>query len=58
LRIFISLFVSENNATSAPEMVNASNNNAIKTSTRIVVLCMFMARKTKENIVWRKPMTE
>ena len=43
--IFTSLPVKENNAASAPEMVNVSNSNNNKATTRYVVLCVSKYKK-------------
>jgi len=46
--IFTSLAVSENNATSAPEIVNTSNSKATSRIIRKVVPCRFTASKIVE----------
>ena len=52
--IFISLLLSEKKATSAPEIVNVSNNNTIKSITSKVAALWSAARKIKESLVHKK----
>jgi hypothetical protein len=46
--ILMSLLLSENKATSAPDMANDNNSNDNKRIIRKVVPCVFIASKTKE----------
>ena|SRR5688500_7056694 len=57
-KTFISFSLSENIATSAPEIVKVSNNNTASRTTNKVIPCGSAARKIKESLLNKKLVIE